>query len=503
MKNSFYLTMLFLAALLLISCTQAAEDQDSQPSTSEQQPAAEIVQSEAPVDPSATPIPATATLIPPSATPEPSATPPPVVEADSSGEEELFTEETPTPRPVPEIPPNAYIETFDGEPDSPQPWQPDGWDLVVHSRDIETWYELEAMEAHHGPNCEGPDITHTVTRYEDTIFNCRNHMMTSLFTSGYGVIYFAPNQLIDLSDRAVISLDVSTYRHSNRDWWDIWITPYDDYVQAPLEHFFPDLMGPPRRSIHIRMPDNPNTFFAEQYDDFQVVSSEGEDEWISYEYVFTPDKARRDTFIFEYDNGRIRFGMPEYDLWWVDKELAVPLDWDKAVVQIGHHSYNPEKSCEYDGTCGPNTWHWDNLVIAPAVPFTIIPSTDRYAEKDSETMTFRQPAPAEAEIRFMGIGADLEASFDGGDSWVTAEAVPIMVEDIPDELFRFYRIPIPEGVQEAQFRGKDKWDGVIPWHVRNATIWSLETPPMVASSPVDTLVSPAWQDILDDSICEA
>ena len=46
-----------------------------------------------------------------------------------------------------------WTATFDGRPESPQPWNGDGWDVQVHSRDVDTWQQLEPMEAQHGADC--------------------------------------------------------------------------------------------------------------------------------------------------------------------------------------------------------------------------------------------------------------------------------------------------------------------------------------------------------------
>src|SRR2546427_690510 len=54
----------------------------------------------------------------------------------------------------------SFVEGFAGAPPAPAPYRPTGWDLAVHSRDIPTWYTLEAMDAHHGPDCGAPPATH-------------------------------------------------------------------------------------------------------------------------------------------------------------------------------------------------------------------------------------------------------------------------------------------------------------------------------------------------------
>ena len=101
---------------------------------------------------------------------------------------------------------------------------------------------------------------------------------------------------------------------------------------------------------------------------------------------------QRDTFELDISKNHIRFGMPQYNFWWVDADIPT-LDWSQGVVQLGHHSYNPEKDCNYDGTCGPNTWHWDNVSITPAVPFTILRADQRYLNGDTHPQVNRGPCP--------------------------------------------------------------------------------------------------------------
>ena len=65
-------------------------------------------------------------------------------------------------------------------PAAPQPWNPDDWDVVVHSRDTQTWGQLEPMQAQHGADCSPYPATHLVSTYEDSVFLCKNHMMTAI-----------------------------------------------------------------------------------------------------------------------------------------------------------------------------------------------------------------------------------------------------------------------------------------------------------------------------------
>jgi hypothetical protein len=364
----------------------------------------------------------------------------------------------------------VFLATFDGQAAGPQPWRPADWDVTVHSRDLAFWDTLEEMAADHGPGCEAPPADHAIHQYDEAVFQCNDHVMTSLFATDYGLIYLTPNQLVDFSaGEAVIRFDLSTQRTSNRDWIDLWVTPYDDNLQFPLEDWLPDLNGEPRRALHIRMEFGDRSlihgsFGGEIVNDF-VAEPLPENRWAGYETFLEPSAAERQTFELRLAAGHVAFGMPDYDYWWIDTAIE-PLDWQLGVVQFGHHSYNPLKGCS---ECRPNTWHWDNVLIEPAVPFTIIRAPLRQVGETSEAVTFDRPAPAEAHLRFAGIGQELEVSFDGGRSW-TAAALQAQ-ESYAEEHFRSYWMPVPAGTTTVHFRGQPWWGG--PWRVRDISVWAL------------------------------
>jgi hypothetical protein len=381
--------------------------------------------------------------------------------------------------------PNTFIETFDGAPAHPQPWQPANWDVTVHSRDIATWDTLEPMDATHGSDCGAPPATHPITAYADAVFLCRDHLMTAMLAEGYGVIYLTPNQLVDFSNNeAVISWDMSTARSSGRDWVDLWITPYQDNLQFPLEDWLPDLDGEPRNAIHIRMDlANGDTMFSTSIiRNFETIDIPGQNLAVGYESFLTPDAKRRDKFELRISRGHIRFGMPAYNFYWID--TAIPeLDWSQGAVQLGHHSYNPAKDagCPLNQTaqtgCAPTTWHWDNVSINPAAPFTILRANQRVVDAEAAQIRFPAPAPANAYLRFAGIGSQLEISFDSGKTW--QPAVQQAQEKSAEEHFSSYWTPIPAGTQSIQFRGDDWWGG--SWVARDISIWALD-PASSASS---------------------
>jgi hypothetical protein len=432
----------------------------------------------------------------PAAVPEPGPTETPTMEPAQSAETGSFTGvsaatgvaatvvattvvvETPvvtgTPTPLPTVTPTppSFSETFEGRPQGPTPWHPPNWDITVHSRDRETWYELEPMHAGHSSECEPPPASHTISTYEQTVYLCNDHVMTAINATGYGMIYLTPDHVVDFSQgEAIIRFDVSTERTSSRDWIDVWVTPYEDNLQLALDGWLPDLHGEPRRGVHIVMDFLENTVFrAEILRDFEIEQVEMTQEaWQGYESFLETSATRRDTFELRLSRTHVKFGMPDYNFWWIDSEIA-PLDWSQGVVQFGHHSYNPLKDCPFDA-CSPGTWHWDNVFIQPAVPFTILRADRRFVDRTTTTrVMLPAAAPPNAHLRFAGIGAQLEVSFDRGHSWQPAQLQRQQERENSEELFRSYWTPVPEGVTAIDFRGLNWWGG--RWHVRDISVWA-------------------------------
>ncbi|PLS79795.1 MAG: hypothetical protein CYG59_11390, partial [Chloroflexi bacterium] len=70
----------------------------------------------------------------------------------------------------------TFAESFDGAPTTATSWRSNNWDIAVHSRDRDTWYTLEPINAHHDAACGPPSTTHMVTTYEDAVFQCNGHV---------------------------------------------------------------------------------------------------------------------------------------------------------------------------------------------------------------------------------------------------------------------------------------------------------------------------------------
>lgn len=379
----------------------------------------------------------------------------------------------------------------------PTAWKPTDFDVAMHSREPSTWYTPEPFRGMHGTNCApfqnpepvndvrpGDTGSHDVTTYDDMNYRCRNHMMTALKATGYGSIYVTPNALVDFTNgEASIKFAMSTLRTSANDWIDLWITPYDDNLVHPIDMqlaFSTDLQGVPRTAIHIRMVPgqiNKSRFEAYWVNNYAegllgVINTNG------YEKILKPVSTRRDTFELRISRTRTRFGMkkvtspnePAASIDWIDVNLGIP--WTRGVVQFGHHSMNPTAG---GGT--PGTWHWDDYKIAPAIPFTIIPTkltgATRQRFVDSATagtpVEFERAAPANAFLRFAAIGTGIQFSTDGGATWTDAR-VQRATLNITSR-FRSYWTPIPEGTTAVLFRNTAA--PTQQWFVRDLAIWSL------------------------------
>jgi hypothetical protein len=358
----------------------------------------------------------------------------------------------------------VFTETFDGAPPAPLPWDPSNWDVLVHSRDESTWEELEPMHALHGTDCAGPPASHETSSYDGAVFQCKDHVMTAIQAGGYGLVYLTPAQLVDFSaGEAVVAWDMSTARTSFRDWVDVWVTPFEDNHALPFTSTNPDLQGPPKRAVHIEMDLTSNTFNGSVYSDFEEIELDVDGP--SYETVFDPDAARRDRFELRISSDRIRFGMPTYDIWWIDQEID-DLGWTSGVVQLGHHSYNPTKDCD---DCSANTWHWDNVTISPARPFAMLEGDVEWTE-DLGQVELGGIVPEGSFLRFAGIGDLIEVSFDGGTTWAEATRQEHSEDEIKEEQFQSYWMPAPAGATSVLLRGENWWGG--SWGVRNVAVWT-------------------------------
>jgi hypothetical protein len=88
----------------------------------------------------------------------------------------------------------------------------------MHGTDCQPFQTAEPVNAIRPENLG----SHAVSTYDDLNFRCRNHMMTAIKASGYGVAYVTPNALVDFgSGEASIKFALATLRTSGSDWVDV------------------------------------------------------------------------------------------------------------------------------------------------------------------------------------------------------------------------------------------------------------------------------------------
>jgi hypothetical protein len=370
----------------------------------------------------------------------------------------------------------TFVETFDGDPAQPTPYGSNASITVsINSRVGQTRDQLSAMQAQHGPNCEPPPETHRITDYEDAVYNCRNHVMTAISSGpvglgNYAAAVLSPNAMLDFTGgEAVISFDVSTSRASKRDWFEVWITPYEDLLRIPVDEGRPSMQGTPRNGVLValRAFSTTNAPDVKIVEDFEVTEIDGPVEWIGYEEFLTPSMTVRSTFEIRISEDHITVGMPDENFYWVSESIPGGLDFTRGVVQVGHHSYNVF-DCD-ECSSGPNTWHWDNLYLQPAEPITALAANRRAVNPSTASfVTFDEPAPTAAHLQFTGIGSDLEVSFDNGLTWE-----PVVTQhkrEIHNWRYRNYWMRIPGGTTRVDFRGDDPYDG--HWQIQDISILS-------------------------------
>jgi hypothetical protein len=358
--------------------------------------------------------------------------------------------------------------TFSGSPASPVPFDEAGWDVQVHSRDAGTWDAPEPLQAHHGLDCGPHPGAHAITRWEQVVFRCRDHLMTALRTDGYGAVILTPDRAVSLTGGdAVVRFDLSTLRTSTRDWVTIWLVPWADDLPVPAGPFAPDLNGPPRRAIAIEMTQNGN-FCATVYRDFVATELPCED-WTPLAMRVTPSATQRTTVEIAVRNGRLRVGLPLQNVWMVDTPLAIDAVFARSVVRFAHYSYTPGKC---DGCSAGMTWHWDNIRVSPSRPFTITRGSTRAVRGMTATpVTFSRPAPAGAVLRFTTIGRVAEVSFDGGATWRAAASPTVSRSSDP---VRPVVMAIPIGTTSVLVRPGALitwWPNAEQWIAQDFAIW--------------------------------
>jgi len=433
----------------------------------------------------------------------------------------------------------TFLETFDGAPAAPEPYaNPHGWDIFTTGLDTRQSGSA-AQRAHHGPACSAPGFpysatnSHPLLNTNDQVFLCNNHLMTATGLTGYGAIYMVPPAMADFSGgTATIRFEMSTLRTASRDWVHFTLMPFSGHNKFAYNNL--DQAVPPH-NINVELAGT-NVLLASQRAGGGDVQIEG-DGFTTWNMVqaangVREDAARRDIFQIDVSRTHLRVCIIgnsagqtyTYDgrtgFCWIDSDLPSPLgsgEWnDQAVFMMTHVAYNPEKSCSSeedqfsivhnptgDAQCPPNTWHWDNVRIDPAVPFTILNPLQRFASfndpSGANTITFATPAPANSYLSYVAAGACSAQRFsvNGGTSWISAIPQPTTTQCQHPENGGEYWTPIPEGTTAVKFTGQRSF-GV--WAAGAAAIWvagegtlppvSTQPPSVVPSLPLGPPAGP-------------
>jgi len=371
-----------------------------------------------------------------------------------------------------------YTNSFNyGSPASPQSTVPSDLDVQIHRRDPSD--AMEAMDAQHGIDCGAPPATHPINTLAQGVFSCKNHLMTAIGDSGYGEIALTPNYMADWSSgTTTITFNVSTLQDNPSDWIEVWLVPFAENQTLPFEIQTIDFQGPPKDAIVLSL--NQSELMGTRSGDVTLFRNyvqanalpklactfTGSAECINptgAPSVVPASAVTRVQYEIDISNGHIKFGLPGV-VTWTDAGFSFP--YTQGIVQLVHHSYNPLKHSP--GT-GIDTFHWSNLTISNAVPFTIINGAERSINDGTAAgIHFPAPAPTASYLRFSALGT-ISISLDGGTTYVPA----ILQEPIShSEHFTSYMTPIPAGTQSVLVRGVDNVYAQ-PWWVRDPAIWSL------------------------------
>lgn len=346
-------------------------------------------------------------------------------------------------------------------------------------------FNPESMEAQHTTACGPPPATHTIQNPVDSVYQCKDHVMTALNprSSGTanGVISLTPNHMVDLSKgSASVKIDVSTLSPSAGDWWEIWITPPEDALVAPSDHWFHQT-GVPERSLHFKVFDSGPTIKRWQgkaINNYQFAGGR-QNTWEGVRIDSTVSKSdtRRDTYEVRIEGNTVKMLVEETatgELKQVDQfDFPAGLLGDKAVVQFVHSNYEPEKNGKVG--CGsvcpdstvPATWHWDNAEIYPAIEYRQVKANPIMVSglSSSNEVTFAEPASGNMDLVFIAhtVGNSPQVSFDDGNTWVNAYAVRPNNDPpnagwggSPDTMT--YRIDVPDGQTSVRLRGNNPWN---------------------------------------------
>ncbi len=284
----------------------------------------------------------------------------------------------------------AFEETFNyGAPTSPsQSLLPKTFDYVAthrthpdHPDGIAAGGSFGSFPGDHADDCsfDGTTLQHTVTQTthrsntsspDQSFFICNNHMMSSMGeVEGYSVTSFWPRQEFDFNGGGTLEFDVDLSLQS-RNWYEVIITPRDQFKIAPAIASLPISEGYPKDRIVLRYgsPANgsgrqivvANTLPTGMEDNDRNVAGDWRTWGEAYptDTAFTDRRIRRKNQVTISEN-QIVWGIQKADGTFDNLTLAVPqgLPLHRGLVEFKTHAYTPNK----DELHKRHTFHWDNI----------------------------------------------------------------------------------------------------------------------------------------------
>jgi hypothetical protein len=338
----------------------------------------------------------------------------------------------------------AFCESFDRIATvAPANFAGQRWHVHQNVTDYKRWRSGDAVHAQHASDCGPPPATHLANRWAEYVFVCRNHLMTARAAPSYGATYLMPKAQANWSrGRAIVAWDVSTLKMSQRDWIDVWITPFNDLLAVPIDSGGPTAyQGHPRNAIHVRNSNDARSWTVTVIRDFREVRSRT----FHVPAGVKPSATERSAFEVRIRRNSVRFGMPIRNRW-ITVRAAVP--FTKGVIQWAQHSYNPTK----DNAGVPATWHWDNFFVTPAsrLAMTRVSPLRTIANNGAvRKLTFAAPARRGTRLLFGGV---CRIGINFGHGWQRARKQPASRGNTIPESSASYLVRVPAGARSARVR---------------------------------------------------
>ena len=400
---------------------------------------------------------------------------------------------------------STFTETFDGVPTTPQPYVSNTVAVTRTERNLTGDTVEPAHPASHGAGCSAPPATHTNSGSRaDSVFQCNNHIMTSISGTPYGAVYLTPAAMADWSNGcATVSSRISTGRSSARDWWSVDITPWANVLDVPAGPAIDnDLNGAPLNAIHIEMDLFTDRITPEIYIN-GARTFYTESNVVAYPNVVTPSNTIRSLFALTICANTVELRL---DGTLIMRGEGVTAPFTSGMVQWSHHAYSPGKGCgtgqagvinpcvDGDDIASSNTWHWDDFVITPAIELAFIQANEDYAADLFNIIHLPTPTVANSKLRFNAIGR-VELSWDG----INYFDAPIQPGNQARDEFHVsnYWVDVPAGI--SQFYIRLSLDGPYTsgmLHGKDFTVWNVvgaggSPTPTPTSTPTETPTSTA------------